>query len=134
MDAVVQTEALHKHFGSLHAIDGLDISIPAGQIYGLLGPNGSGKTTLIRLVLGLLRPTSGRVTVLGVEMPNKPVLNQIGYMTQATALYDELTARENVTFFATMYGTSERIDRERVDEVLELVDLSDRADSQAHTL
>lgn len=134
MDAVVQTEALHKHFGSLHAIDGLDMSIPAGQIYGLLGPNGSGKTTLIRLVLGLLRPTSGRVTVLGVEMPNKPVLNQIGYMTQATALYDELTARENVTFFATMYGTSERIDRDRVDEVLELVDLSDRADSQAHTL
>lgn len=134
MDAVIRADALHKHFGSLHAIDGLDLSIPPGQIYGLLGPNGSGKTTLIRLFLGLLRPTSGQVTVLGVEMPNKPVLNQIGYMTQATALYDELTARENVAFFAAMYGTSERVDRERVEEVLELVDLSNRAGSQAHTL
>lgn len=133
MDAVIRTEALHKHFGALHAVDGLDLSIPAGQIYGLLGPNGSGKTTLIRLLLGLLRPTSGRVMILGIEMPHKPVLGQIGYMTQAAALYDELTARENVAFFAAMYGTSEPIGRARIDEVLDLVDLSDRAGSQAHT-
>jgi ABC-2 type transport system ATP-binding protein len=134
MDPAVRTEALRKQFGSIRAVDGLNLSIPVGQIYGLLGPNGSGKTTLIRLLLGLLRPTSGRALILGAEMPNKPVLSQIGYMTQAPALYDELTARENVAFFAAMYSAREPIDRRRIDEVLDLVDLSDRAGSQAHTL
>jgi ABC-2 type transport system ATP-binding protein len=134
VDPAVRTEALRKLFGSIPAVDGLNLSIPVGQIYGLLGPNGSGKTTLIRLLLGLLRPTSGRALILGTEMPNKPVLSQIGYMTQSPALYDELTARENVAFFAAMYSAREPIDRRRIDEVLDLVDLSDRAGSQAHTL
>lgn len=134
MDAVIRTEGLSKQFGALHAVAGLDLSIPPGQIYGLLGPNGSGKTTLIRLLLGLLRPTSGRVFVLGIEMPNKPVLSRVGYMTQAAALYDELTARENVTFFGAMYGAQEPIGRERIEEVLDLVDLREKADAQAHTL
>lgn len=134
VDPAVRTEALRKLFGSIPAVDGLNLSIPVGQIYGLLGPNGSGKTTLIRLLLGLLRPTSGRALILGTEMPNKPVLSQIGYMTQSPALYDELTARENVAFFAAMYSAREPIDRRRIDEVLDLVDMSDRAGSQAHTL
>ena len=134
VDPAVRTEALRKLFGSIPAVDGLNLSIPVGQIYGLLGPNGSGKTTLIRLLLGLLRPTSGRALILGTEMPNKPVLSQIGYMTQSPALYAELTARENVAFFAAMYSAREPIDRRRIDEVLDLVDLSDRAGSQAHTL
>lgn len=134
MDAVIRTEGLRKQFGANRAVDGLDLSIPPGQIYGLLGPNGSGKTTLIRLLLGLLRPTDGRAIVLGAEMPNKPVLSQIGYMTQAAALYDELTARDNVAFFAAMYSTREPIGRERIDEVLNLVELLDRGSAQAHTL
>lgn len=134
MDAVIRVEGLSKQFGAIRAVDGLDLSIPAGQIYGLLGPNGSGKTTFIRLLLGLLRPTAGHVFVLGAEMPNKPVLSHIGYMTQATAVYDELTARENVAFFGAMYSAREPVGRERVDEVLDLVDLLDRADAQAHTL
>lgn len=68
MDPVIRAEALHKQFGSLHAVDGVNLAVPAGEIYGLLGPNGSGKTTLIRLLIGLLRPTAGQVTVLGQAM------------------------------------------------------------------
>lgn len=131
MEPVIRTEALHKHFGSLRAVDGVDLAVQAGEIYGLLGPNGSGKTTLIRLLIGLLRPTSGRAVVLGRAMPDKPVLSQVGYMTQATALYDDLGARENVAFFAEMCGGASRA---RVDEVLALVDLADRASSLVRTL
>ena len=81
MDTVVATHNLRKHFGPLHAVDGIDLAVRAGEIYGLLGPNGSGKTTLIRLLLGLLKPTAGSVTLLGVQMPNKQALAQVGYMT-----------------------------------------------------
>jgi ABC-2 type transport system ATP-binding protein len=134
MDAVIRTEALHKDFGSFHAVNGVDMAVPAGEIYGLLGPNGSGKTTLIRLLIGLLRPTSGRVTLLGRTMPDKPVLSQVGYMTQAVALYEDLSARDNVAFFAAMYDPTQRVDRARVAEVLALVDLSARAGDLVRTL
>ena len=131
MDAVVQATGVHKHFGPIHAVDGLSLSVREGEIYGLLGPNGSGKTTLIRLLIGLLKPTSGAVTVLSRSIPDKGVLTQVGYMTQASALYDELTVRENVAFFAEMCGGASR---GRVDEVLALVDLQDRAGSLVRTL
>ena len=131
MDAVVQATGVHKHFGPIHAVDGLSLSVREGEIYGLLGPNGSGKTTLIRLLIGLLKPTSGAVTVLSRSIPDKGVLTQVGYMTQASALYDELTVRENVAFFAEMCGGASR---GRVDDVLALVDLQDRAGSLVRTL
>jgi ABC-2 type transport system ATP-binding protein len=131
MDPVIRASDLHKHFGALRAVDGLDLAVGAGEIYGLLGPNGSGKTTLIRLLIGLLRPTSGGVALLGRPMPDKPVLAQVGYMTQATALYEDLSARENVTFFAEMSGGTSRA---RVDEVLALVGLADRSTSLVRTL
>ncbi len=134
MDPVIRSEALQKEFGSIRAVDGVDLAVPAGQIYGLLGPNGSGKTTLIRLLLGLLRPTAGQVTILGQAMPNKPVLSQVGYMTQATALYDDLSAQENVAFFAAMCSPDQRADPARIAEVLALVDLSERAGSLVRTL
>ena len=131
MDTVVETHDLHKHFGPIRAVDGLSLSVKAGEIYGLLGPNGSGKTTLIRLMLGLLKPTSGRVTLLGQAMPHKAVLAQVGYMTQSSALYEDLTVRENVAFFAAMCGGASRAS---VDEVIALVDLTDRASSLVRTL
>lgn len=115
------------------AVDGLDLQVRAGEIYGLLGPNGSGKTTLIRLITGLLRATDGSVQVLGRMMPDKEVLAQIGYMTQASALYEDLTIRENVAFFAAMCGAGGQSKR-RVEEVLALVGLSERSGSQVRTL
>jgi ABC-2 type transport system ATP-binding protein len=131
MGTVVQASELHKHFGPIRAVDGLSLSVQAGEIYGLLGPNGSGKTTLIRLVIGLLKPTSGSASILDQAMPDKAILARVGYMTQATALYEELTVRENLAFFAEMCGGASRA---RVDEVLALVELQDRAGSLVRTL
>jgi ABC-2 type transport system ATP-binding protein len=120
--AIVAT-GLVKRFGDITAVDGMDLSLPAGRIYGLLGPNGSGKTTLIRLLSGLGKPTSGEARVLGVKMPSRAVLERIGYMTQSDGIYTELSVWENLRFFATLYG---KPDKARLDEVLELVALSDR--------
>jgi len=131
MDLVVETRELHKHFGSIHAVDGINLSVQSGEIFGLIGPNGSGKTTLIRLIIGLLRSTSGSIRLLGEDVPNKGILAQVGYMTQASALYEELTVRENIAFFADMCGGS---DAAWMDEVIDLVDLQDRSGSPVRTL
>jgi ABC-2 type transport system ATP-binding protein len=128
---VIAAAEVHKHFGAIRAVDGVSLSIRQGEIYGLLGPNGSGKTTLIRLIIGLLRCTSGSIRLLGKTMPDKAVLDQVGYMTQASALYEELTVRENVAFFAEISG---RCERAGISQVIELVDLSERAGSVVRTL
>ena len=122
---------LVKTFATIRAIDGVSLELAAGRIYGLLGPNGSGKTTLIRLLMGLVRPTSGRAEILGVAMPSRPTLARIGYMTQADGVYPALTAGENVRFFAATYGVR---DAGAVEEALGLVDLTDRAASITATL
>jgi ABC-2 type transport system ATP-binding protein len=128
---VVETRGLTKRFGQLEAVSRLDLRVEPGQTYGLLGPNGSGKTTLIRMLVGLIMPTTGVATVLGRRMPNREVLSQVGYMTQAEAIYLDLTVRENIAFFGTVYGGASR---ERVSELIELVNLEERADSLASTL
>jgi ABC-2 type transport system ATP-binding protein len=130
-EVVLEAGELHKHFGAVHAVDGVTLSIGRGKIYGFLGPNGSGKTTLIRLLIGLLTPTSGRVTLLGKAIPNKAILAEVGYMTQASALYEDLTVLENIAFFAAMCG---RQDRAWIDEVIALVELQDRRRSLVRTL
>ena len=123
-DPVIQTRGLTKRFGRLTAVDRLDFQVQEGTTYGLLGPNGSGKTTLIRLLLGVVQPTSGEAYALGKRLPNREVSAQIGYMPQATALYEELTVRENVQFYAHLMGG---FSQASVDEVIKLVDLADRA-------
>lgn len=123
----VVTERLVKQFGKLRAVDALDMTIYAGETFGLIGPNGSGKTTLIRMLVGLLRPTSGRIRVLGESLPSARVAAQLGYMTQSSALYLDLTARENLKFFCNIYGLRGREQQKRIQEILERVDLSDRA-------
>ena len=134
MNTVAEAQALCKHFGPIRAVDGLDLAVQAGEIYGLLGPNGSGKTTLIRLLIGLLKPTSGRAAILGQAMPDKAILSQVGYMTQVSALYDDLSVKDNVAFFAEMCGLPPTGSRARIAEVLELVNLQDRAGSLVRTL
>jgi ABC-2 type transport system ATP-binding protein len=127
----MEVKNLVKSFGHVRAVDGLSLAVRPGEIYGLLGPNGSGKTTLIRLITGLLKPAAGIVTVLGQRMPDKRALAAVGYMTQAGALYEDLTVRENITFFARMCGG---VTRDRVGEMLALVELQDRAGSLVRQL
>jgi ABC-2 type transport system ATP-binding protein len=129
VEHAVEVHEMVKTFGRLRALDGISLRIRRGEVYGLLGPNGSGKTTLIRAMVGLIRPDSGTVTVLGHPMPELGVLSHIGYMTQAAALYPDLTVEENVRFFAAIYGTEDG-----VDEALRFVDLSDRGKSVVATL
>jgi ABC-2 type transport system ATP-binding protein len=127
----IESQGLSKRFGAIEALRNVALTVPVGQTYGLLGPNGSGKTTLIRLVAGLLRATTGSLTVLGRSMPSRRVLADIGYMPQTPALYLELTVRENLLFFARIYGAA---DRDRVGEVLEVVGLRERGDSPVYAL
>ena len=93
MDWIIEAQQVKRAFGRFEAIRGIDLRIRPGETYGLIGPNGAGKTTLIRMFVGLLRPTAGRVVVLGHEMPDKVVLSQVGYMTQARAIYNAAKGR-----------------------------------------
>ncbi len=124
----VEAIDVRKRFGSLTALDGVTLRVPGGQIYGLLGPNGAGKTTLIRALIGLLTIDGGQITVLGGRPADSDVLARTGYMTQAPALYGDLTAEENVRFFAAIHGGGD------VDAALRLVHLEDRRRSVTATL
>jgi ABC-2 type transport system ATP-binding protein len=133
----VEAAGLVKQFGAVRALDGLDLTVPRGAIYGLLGPNGAGKTTLIRALVGLVRPDAGRVRVLGHVYPAGAAVARaaIGYMTQAPALYGDLSVRQNLEFFARVFGLHDAAARkERVGEVLALVDLRDRGDTAVGAL
>jgi ABC-2 type transport system ATP-binding protein len=130
-DPAIETSGLRKSFGPIHAVDGIDLSLAPGAIYGLLGPNGSGKTTLIRLLVGLSRPTAGSARVLGTAMPSRPILARIGYMTQSEGLYPELFVWENIRFFASLEGNQPR---ERLMRALALVELDERLGSPVLTL
>jgi ABC-2 type transport system ATP-binding protein len=129
--AAIEARGLTKRFGEINAVDSLDLELPTGRIYGLLGPNGSGKTTLIRLLTGLARATEGEAKVLGVTMPDRENLAHIGYMTQADGIYIELSVWENLRFFAALSGTG---DKKAMDEVLDLVHLAGRRNAPALNL
>ena len=125
----VDADSVVKSFGTLKALNGVTLRVRPGEIYGLLGPNGAGKTTLIRMLVGLVAPDSGTVTVLGRRMPELDVLSHVGYMTQQAALYPDLSVEENVRFFAEITGTSGN-----VGEALKIVDLEKRRTSVVATL
>jgi ABC-2 type transport system ATP-binding protein len=127
-EPVVVIDQLVKQFGKLRAVDNLTMTIHAGETYGLIGPNGSGKTTLIRMLVGLIRPASGTIHVLNERVPSAKVAPHIGYMTQMNALYLDLTARENMQFFCNIYGLRGKQQKQRSEEMLERVELADRAD------
>jgi len=131
LSAIVARD-VKKRFGSVDALSGLAVDIRAGEIYGLLGPNGSGKTTFIRCLAGLLRPDAGDITVLGQSPRAAVAAGRVGYMTQAAALYGDLSVEENLDFFARLEGVHDIDDR--IDEVLTTVDLADRKRSIVNTL
>lgn len=124
MEYVVETRELVKEFPGVVAIDHLNLKIKRGENYGLLGPNGSGKTTLIRMICGLLKPTSGEIYILGEEIVNyRKISHRIGYMTQRRALYLDLTVEENLSFFASIFGLKGERKKNAIQEVLKLVEL-----------
>jgi ABC-2 type transport system ATP-binding protein len=124
---MVVISQLVKQFGKLRAVDNLNMTINAGETYGLIGPNGSGKTTLIRMLVGLIRPTRGTIEIMGERVPSARVSPYLGYMTQLNALYFDLTAWENMQFFCDIYGLHGKEQRRHIEEMLERVDLADRA-------
>ncbi|HEY7569666.1 MAG TPA: ABC transporter ATP-binding protein [Gemmatimonadaceae bacterium] len=132
----VETRGLRKVFGPIVALEGLDLSIARGEVFGLLGPNGSGKTTTIRILTGLMAPTAGIATVVGYDVATQAELlrRRIGYMSQKYGLYDDLTVRENVTFYAGLYGLTNPERKERVRAQLAAFQLDARARQLAGTL
>jgi len=125
----VEVDGVVKRFGRQVALDGVDLRVRRGEVYGLLGPNGAGKTTLIRCLVGLVRPDAGTVRVLGRRLPDLGVLARVGYMTQAPALYPDLSVAENLRFFAAISGADGD-----VDEALRFVDMEARRSSVVSTL
>jgi ABC-2 type transport system ATP-binding protein len=132
----IATHALNKTFGTLVAVERLDLSISRGEIFGLLGANGSGKTTTIRMLTGLLEPTSGSAEVAGIDVVREPeaVRRRLGYMSQRYGLYDDLTVEENLRFYTGLYGLVGREGRARVEELIEELDFTRRRKQLAGTL
>jgi ABC-2 type transport system ATP-binding protein len=134
-DAVV-IHGLRKVFGSRVAVEGLELTIRRGEVFGLLGPNGSGKTTTIRMLCGLMAPTSGTAIVVGHDVTREPeqVRRKIGYMSQRFGLYDDLSVAENIRFYASIYGLHGATRRERTAELMHDLGLEGRAEQLAGEL
>lgn len=135
-DAVVVARGLAKRFGDVHAVAGIDLDIARGQVYGFLGPNGCGKSTTIRMLCGLLSPTGGTVSVLGLQLPRdaEAVKRRIGYMTQRFSLYEDLTVRENLVFLAKVHGIHRQQMNARIAELCERFWLNEFVHRPAGTL
>jgi ABC-2 type transport system ATP-binding protein len=136
MELGIKTVGLRKAFGDLVAVAGLDLEVRRGEIFGLLGPNGSGKTTTIRMLTGLLEPTSGSATVAGIDVVAAPerVRQRIGYMSQRFGFYEDLTIQENIRFYGGVYGLAGKARRTRIEEQLVTYRLAERAKQLAGTL
>ena len=122
---MIELVALTKRYGSFTAVDGIDLVVPAGQLFGFLGPNGAGKTTTLRLIAGILRPTSGRVRVAGIDIATDPLRAKaaLGFIPDRPFIYEKLTGAEFLRFVAGLYGTAgEEVER-RGQELLALFDL-----------
>jgi ABC-2 type transport system ATP-binding protein len=135
-EPAIRTRGLTRRFGRVTAVDGVDLEIPRRAIYGFLGPNGSGKSTTIRMLCGLLTPSSGEATVLGLEVPRdaEKLRRKLGYMTQRFSLYEDLTVRENLAFLAEIYSLRAAAARARIEVLLEEFHLGELAAQRAGTL
>lgn len=125
-DLAIKARGLSKNFGNLTAVNNLDLDVPRAMIYGFLGPNGSGKSTTIRMLCGLLTPSSGSAVVLGAQVPGdtEALKPRIGYMTQKFSLYSDLTCIENLRFIADIYSYPREKKTARIDELIHKYDLS----------
>ena len=134
-ELVIEAEGLVKRYGDLEAVRGIDLEVRSGEIFGFLGPNGAGKSTTISMLCTLLTPTAGVARVAGIDVMKDPaaVRRRIGLVFQDPSLDDQLTGRENLEFHAFIYGVPAPERRRRIDEMLELLQLSDRAGSQVKT-
>jgi ABC-type multidrug transport system ATPase subunit len=133
-ELMIDVRSLSRTFGRQKALDNVSLQVPKGTVYGLVGPNGSGKTTLVRALCGLLKPTSGEASVLGIDVIANPekVRQTVGYMSQRFSLYMDLSGRENIDFFARMHAVENR--ERRVAEVIAMLGLENQLDKPAAAL
>lgn len=128
-DCIVLT-GINKYFDDKQVLKDINLRIPYGQIFGLLGPSGCGKTTLVRIIAGILKPEAGEVSVLGHKMPQLEVLDKIGYMAQTDALYMNLSGRENLHFFGSLYSMKKEALKARIDAVMQRLSLYQDLDKE----
>jgi ABC-2 type transport system ATP-binding protein len=130
MNPIIQVDAVTRIFGSITALDGISFTVDEGEVFGVLGPNGSGKTTLVRLLNGVLAPSSGKAFLFGrdVTVDGPFVRARTGVLTETPSLYERLTARKNLSFFGRFYGIPDVDIPQRVEKMLSLMDLEDRGD------
>ena len=131
----VEVHNIVKHYGNVHALDGVDLEMPLGGVFGLLGPNGAGKTTLVRILATLLKPTSGTAKVLGMDVTDQPddIRKRIGLAGQSAAVDELLTGRENLEMVARLYGFNRTEALRRADDVLERIHLAEAANRTVKT-
>lgn len=123
---MIQLAGLTKRYGKFTAVDGIDLEVPRGELFGLLGPNGAGKTTTLRMIAGILRPTSGTVLVGGIDIQEQPLeaKARLGYIPDRPFVYDKLTGGEFLRFAAALYGQQGAVVERRIDELLEFFELT----------
>ena len=136
MSAAIEVHDLTRRFGSFTAVDSISFAVEAGEVFGFLGANGAGKTTAIRMLTGLLAPTSGRAMVAGFDVltQTEEVRRRIGYMSQRFSLYGDLTVRENITLYGGIYGLTDQEIAERADAMIGQLDLGGASDDRVASL
>ncbi len=136
MEHTVEVDRITKRFGDFTAVDEVSFSVRRGEIFGFLGPNGAGKSTTIKMLCGILKPTAGRGHVNGNDIitGQERIKESIGYMSQRFSLYEDLTVRENLDFFGTVYGLDGKRLKERMGYALEIAEIGDRVDEVVKTL
>jgi ABC-2 type transport system ATP-binding protein len=127
-EAAASMRGVRKRFGKIRALDGFDLELRRGEVLGMIGPSGAGKTSAAKVLVGLLRPDSGEAEVFGCAMPSRGVLSRVGYMAQSDALFDDLSARTNLAYFAALQGMRAAETRRRAAELLDYMDLAPDAD------
>lgn len=135
-DPVIVTNNLTKTFGSFTAVDNISFQVEPGEIFGFLGANGAGKTTAMRMLIGLLQPSSGTGKVAGFDVYRQPeqIKRHIGYMSQRFSLYEDLTVKENIRFYGGVYGLRRKQIRQKTEELLEKLEFADEANTLVSAL